>query len=760
MSTPILARPSQLARHSAIATLPFLVVPFLVVLLIWAPEIAHVSAPQARITVPMVETARRSPGDEVLRELREFHLLPIEGRSSELEISIAERMLQGRLELPESPAGAIGLTFSADDFDRLPAGLQLSYAGFVVPDFLLAAYVGSGREEFFAAAHEFIGSWNLFEARTWLPKGLLWNDHAIAARVRVLAEYWRIYRSRPDYQPEVGQAVLEQAARYGYFLSSPEHFTFATNHGLMQNLGLLHLSLAFPSLPESSGYHEVALDRLGQQLTFLVDEAGVVRENSAGYQAFNLRLLAMAFRSMALLGDPVPDEWARRYTSGIQFLMNLRRPDGTLPATGDTDGASIKDLPRVTDFDANGMSSELREMDIRTPDRADTLEAATGYWIHWDGLDGWPAGPGLSQTVVTWTSPPAPGHKHADEMSVLLWSDGIAWLTSVGYWPYSEQGRSQAESWDGSNAPHLAEEGISSERTTTLLWRGWDVGAAAVDLERTGPGDYRARRQIVRVSPDVWLVLDLIEGADTTTSRTVWTISPDVELRPLNAPGSYDLLSRAGQASARIDYTGSPGTTFEAYRGSLAPFAGWHVVDGTPQPAPAIVVEQPGPSAWLAVAVSRTDASASGRVIGPPRVSELNSAVEWALQLPTVDGQLEIRRSGGAIVVTLGGQADHPQATLPLMPAQQIDGRGAVEAAFDAMAPQYPEYRSLSTRRTTVSLFIPLVTLGQEFFLLVVRRMRPRIYVPLRVVSLFCWVALAVWLNAVFLQSWVILTAT
>jgi hypothetical protein len=253
MPLPLPARLRQPARLSAIATLPFLVVPFLVLLLVWVPEFAHFSVPHVSITESMVAAARQTPEDAVLEEAREFYLLPIDGRQGELEVSIAEGILEGRLELPELPPAQIDLAFSADDIDGLPSELQLWYAGFVVPDLLLAAHVETGREEFFAAAEGFIASWDRYERGSPLPRGLLWNDHAVAARVRVLAEFWRIYRARPDYRPEVGRAVLEQAARYGHFLSSPGHFTFSTNHGVMQNLGLLHLTLSFPTLPDSAG---------------------------------------------------------------------------------------------------------------------------------------------------------------------------------------------------------------------------------------------------------------------------------------------------------------------------------------------------------------------------------------------------------------------------------------------------------------------------------------------------------------------------
>ncbi len=169
-----------------------------------------------------------------------------------------------------------------------------------------------------------------------------------------------------------------------------------------------------------------------------MDADGVIRENSAGYQAWGLDMLAMTFRCMTLLGEPVPASWAERYEAGLRFLDSLGRPDGTLPATGDTDGAPTSGFPWVTTVDAVGRASGLEPYRPGRPDRAETLDAAAGYWISWHDLERWPDPTSASQTVVTWAAPPARAHEHADEPSVLIWADGVSWLTSVGYWPYDD----------------------------------------------------------------------------------------------------------------------------------------------------------------------------------------------------------------------------------------------------------------------------------------------------------------------------------
>lgn len=758
MTRSIRARLGVPGRRSAIGALAFLVLPLLVLVSVWLPLITHYRAPEVAVTPPMVEAARVVPDDGVLEELRTFYLLPIADRSPAFEVSAAEGILRGRLDLPNLPAGQLDVPPAPEDLGRLPARLQLSYAGFIVPDLLLAAYVDTGREAFFTAAEAFIESWDRYERQSWGPEGLLWNDHAIAARVRVLAEFWRLYRARPDYDPEVGRSVLAQAARYGYFLSSPEQFIFATNHGFMQNLGLLVLSLSFPTLPDRARYHELALERLGGQLAFLIDESGVVRENSAGYQAFDLGLLGMIYRSMTLLGDPIPEAWAQQYAAGLRVLADLRRPDGTLPAVGDTDGASLGDFPPTTAIDAAGRAAPLGPYAPQRPDAPETLAVAAGYWIEWDGLEGWPDGSDLGQTVMTWTSPPGPGHKHADELSLEVWSDGVGWLTGVGYWPYDAEGRLQAESWAGANAPHLTGEASTSERETWLLAHGRNDRIVALDVERVGPGTYRVRRQVVHVAADLWIVLDVSSGG-SAASQSVWTLSPDVELLPTEATGSFLLRAGPAAASARLDYVGSPSTTFTTFRGSLAPFAGWQVVDGTPRAAPAVVVEQPAGSAWLVTVLARTDDSAAADpVAGRPTDARVTSAEDWALTLPTGNGALAIRRMGATITVARQDASGRDEATVGLAPGPDVRSElTRLRSAFDSMASAYPQFQPLTSRRTIVTIVIVVLALGQEVVLWIVRRRRPGLNLPLRALATIGWVAVAAWLSLVFLRSWEVL---
>ena len=735
-----------------------MLLPVVVMLSVWLPVFKHHAVDDIPVSAQMVESARHAPSDAVLTELRDFSLMPIEDRGPEMDVAVADRILDGQLALPGSPRAPIGLPFEPDDLDGLPPALRLRFAGYTVPDFLLAAYVETGREEFFAMARDTILAWDRYERSVRLPKGYLWNDHAIAARVRVLGEFWRIARQRPDYRAEDGLVVLRQAARYRELLSDPGHFTFATNHGLMQNLGLLHLEAAFPTLPDGARYRRLALDRLGGQLGFLLDEDGVFRENSAGYQGFDLGILAMILRTMTLLGVTIPEDWAGKYDRGLAFLAGLERPSGTLPLVGDTDGDyQGRDL-RVTSVDERGMSDALHPREATRPEGPWSVRPVAGYAVAWDGLGGWPDAPGLSQTVVTWTRPPAPSHKHADELSVHVWSKGVSWLTGVGYWPFGDPRWSDAQSWSAANAPHRLNEATASDRTARLLASGHTTEVSALDVERRGPGTYVARRDVVHVGPDLWVIVDHVSADQTAGNETVWTIDPAVDVRPADAGASWILESPDGSAAARLTVAGSPGTVVGAFEGSTSPFAGWTVTGARPQPAAAIRVEQPAGDAW-SVAVLSTAALASPKTYAgdEPQMSAGSTADDWTVTLPMSSGELRIAKTEARIAVEHPGVARTTSA-VELRPAPDVSPElDSIKDAFDQMASDYPVFQERRSARAKTTAALVVGLLAQELLLLLIRRVRPGLAMPIRLLALACWVALGAVLWFALLPAWSVL---
>jgi hypothetical protein len=464
----------------------------------------------------------------------------------------------------------------------------------------------------------------------------------------------------------------------------------------------------------------------------------------------------MIFRSMTLLGVPIPEEWSSKYERGLMFLAAIERPDGTLPSIGDTDGAARSRVLRVTTVDARGRSSSLVDAEPRRPPWSSAVFPAAGYAIQWDGLAQWPEPASLSQTVVTWTRPPAPSHKHADELSMHVWQNGVQWLTAVGYWPYLDEHWATAQSWAGANAPHLSDETADSDRRVSLVASGSGPGLSALSLERSGPGSYRARRDIVHSGPDLWVVVDNVSGDRAQTHETVWTIGFGVVSSQLEQASSFMLQTTDGLQAARIGMAGSQGTVVEAVRGSRSPLAGWQVVGFVPQPVDALRVEQPGGDAWAVFVLSTAPIGAPDSYAGgAPELSEGKRVDDWTVRLPIETGWLQLAKTGNQIDIEMPRVNGSPIRTLQLQQPPDVEPElRAIDDAFDRMAVAYPVFQQRQSARLRVSAALAAVLVVQELLLLVITRLSTALALALRLIAVVCWIVLGAALYVTVLPPW------
>jgi len=591
-------------------------------------------------------------------------------------------------------------------------------------------------------ARDVIVEWASYERKAWLPRGFLWNDHAIAKRVFVLAKFWRHYRTDPSYRPEIGRSIFQLVVRSGQFLAKPDHFAYATNHGLMQNLALWHLSLAFPTIPIIKEYQRLAFDRVNAQIAFYVNHEGVVLEHSAGYQKVGLDFLRMAMGYLKLLDQEIPHEWKQRYQQALGFYGQIMRPNGSLPAFGDTN-ENPKEYP-VGQANQNTEQDEVNSNDASIPQQ-NSIYPLAGYAIWWNGLKYWPHEQELNQTVVAWSYFPGHAHKHADEMSVLFWGSGQTWWTNVGYWPYGVEGRSNAESWEGSNAPHLTNEVGTSHRVTKLALFGSSETTVGIELERNGPGSFVARRQIFHLRPNLWLVLDCFSGNEQEKVSTIWTTSRDVLLRKASATGTYTLESKKKRSTLSTFFLGSAQTEVKICKGSFTPFAGWQVVNGVPHPSYAIVVEQPANHSWFLTAWSLKGRHPTSSV--PARMISWKQHTQWEISLPTEVGDFRIWRDDRSVSFQDSRSLRIPEVLRLRRGPDTSSELLQIQRSLFELEAKYPRFRSLVRYRVKMTYFLLALFLMQEFSFALCRYKLRQGFVKVRTASVLAWIAAGVWLN-------------
>jgi hypothetical protein len=718
---------------------------------LWFAPLQHYWVPNPVAAEATITEARSSPSDATLDELDGLNFFAPSWTNDKQLVETAEKLLRGEIDSPAYPTAHIGMPFRTADLEMDPPELQLTLASLTVPDILMDAYKLTGRQEFLTSARDVIVAWAKYERRAWLPKGFLWNDHAIAARTLVLAKFWRLYRHHPLYQPQVAELLLEFAERNAAFLSRPSHFTFATNHGVMQNLALLHLCLAFPALPDVKKYQALAIGRLRDQFGFYVDEEGVVLEHSPEYHEAGLHFLAMACRYFTLLKEPVPPEWLQKYEKARSFYSALRRPDGSLPVIGDTSEGENFRGPDISDRGASGSLVPLHYVSNWMPTQPYNLFPTAGYAVWWEGLASWPDVKALRQTVTAWSYSPGSAHKHADEMSVLLWAQGQSWWTNTGYWPYGLEGRNFAESWPGSNAPHLLDEPADSVRKTRLLGTGISEHMWAIELERTGPRNYRASRQVFYWRPNLWIIVDHASGVDGAKTTHTWTTAADVAMRPGFIEGSYVLNSNRVPAKLNAFLFASPGATINMMKAGMYPFAGWQVVGHVPEAASALVVEQPAKDSWsVAIWQIGADRDSPGGFTKSPSMVRWDSDTKWEIALPLTKGQVSISRQNQNITIGFGRSSSEVLQVVPS--PDPTSARAEIDKSFAAATREYPRFRDRIEYRWKLTYILLLLFAPQEFVFLIYRRYWGKHYSTLRIVATLVWVSAGFWITTVFLR--------
>jgi hypothetical protein len=730
--------------------------PFAVFASIWLPLVAHYHVPRIEISDAAAEWLRSHPGDSVFDEISTHGLIfqVRDNRNDEKKIRVANRILQGELSVTGYPVIDITLPFSEKDLTKGGETFQLLMASLIIPANLLDAYEITGEHRFFSAARNYILAWARYERSVWLPTGYLWNDHAIAERIFVLSRFWKLYRQHDEgFSYEEASKLLHAVARSAYLLADNDHFTFHTNHGVMQNLALLHVCIAFPALPDVGRYKKVAYERLIQQLGFYIGMEGFVLEHSAGYHELGTGLLGIALRYLSLLDIEIPVQLAETYAKAKKLLAELKRPDGTLPMYGDTTIQGATHI-YVTDVDEHRYAQPLERKTQWRPPAATLLAPVAGYAVWWEGLDRWPNLEELSQTVTVWSYFPGHGHKNADEMSVLIWAAGQTWFTNVGYWPYGRKQRHRAVSWEGSNAPHWEHEPSRSERETQLLSYYDSKYIRYLDLERRNKDGYEARRQIVHVGTNLWLVLDHVHDAQKRNSLEVWTTYPDVVVEQVGSQNLYTLRGKArGQVSLSVAFLGgSEGHGIEQVAGSIEPFGGWVATGTHVMKSTSFLVGIP-PNSWSAAVFQLVGPQGGGPLLLQPDMTLWQGPENWRMVIPSGEGAIEIFRDGHnlGILQSVNGSTS---SVVTLEEGTDITAeRVAIQEKFESAAERYEKFKPFYRYRIRISYVLVILFIFQELGIAFYKKfISPRVTI-LRTTASFCWLGLGVWLSLVYFSN-------
>jgi uncharacterized heparinase superfamily protein len=392
-----------------------------------------------------------------------------------------------------------------------------------------------------------------------------WTPYAVSLRILHWTRYlaWRVGSDDTDASPpDVVDLLARQIYKNALFLQDHVERDVGGNHLVENGAALVVAGLLFEDDP---GWTDTGLSLLEEvaRTQFLSD--GGHFERSPMYHVLTITRYLTVCDLLRTAGRTVPEEVERTAREGVEFLRNLRPPDGRIPLLNDSVFGQGLSLDACLRYAASvGVPGDAAD-DISgddEPRRTDTWDTEggvsdSGYrWLRSESgsmlVDGGPVGP-----------PHLPGHSHNDTLSYLLWVDGQRLVTDTGVYDYeSGERRRYSRGVAGHNTVQVGEAepidiggrflmGPRTDPETAHRRRsdGVELFEGAYEARPLDGPHYRHHRSIY-AGEGWWLVWDDVSGTGGDPVRSRVHLHPSVDA---TADGDSDVrLARGDDAVARI----------------------------------------------------------------------------------------------------------------------------------------------------------------------------------------------------------------
>jgi hypothetical protein len=418
------------------------------------------------------------------------------------------------------------------------------------------AYQASKDESYATALTGFVADW----IQSNPPgEGINWAS-SLEAALRVIAWCWAavLIRDSAALSGPFFAAWLQCLRRHALHVERHlSHYFSPNTHLTGEALGLFYAGALFEELPEASRWRALAARILVEQIEKQVLADGVYFEQSTYYQRYTVEIYLHFLILAARNGLVVAERVAEKVQAMLDFLLCVRRPDGSIPEIGDADGGFVFPLTSRPPEDARGLfsvaaaffgrpdfawagGSTAEVLWLLGADGLATLEGLSaappatapsrafpdgGYAVMrsgWDEhahhmvLDAGPLGGG-----------PTAGHGHADLLALECSARGTPFLVDPGTFTYSQDSgwrthfrTTRAHSTimiDGLDQAEVAGPFSWRSRPTARL-RRWHSTEAIdfVDAEHDAYANLAdpvtVRRRVLFVKPRFWILVDDIGG--------------------------------------------------------------------------------------------------------------------------------------------------------------------------------------------------------------------------------------------------------
>ncbi len=196
---------------------------------------------------------------------------------------------------------------------------------------LIYAYKKTGNTKYIKKMSEIVESF----LDTGMKKNNVWDDyHAVSFRTMVLTDVWWELRQNNKLSVELNEKLLKAIEIHGEFLLKEEHYEGEYNHGISEAAALLLVGINFPDFDNSEIYKKIARERLETGIQNIVDDDGVLIENSPYYHFYALEKYWDIKKYLVKFDDGVSQNYQNRLEKMISYATHILQPNLRVPLMG------------------------------------------------------------------------------------------------------------------------------------------------------------------------------------------------------------------------------------------------------------------------------------------------------------------------------------------------------------------------------------------------------------------------------------------
>lgn len=462
-----------------------------------------------------------------------------EKTNDKLSIEFAEKLLKNELIVNEKISDIVEYDINNIDWNvnatTSPNTFSL-YLQTLRPIYYLSrAYLATNDIRYLNYADKFVDSWVDYEKSSESLNRYTWYDHTVAERTENLIYYYIVKQTAGD--PSLDEKIKQTIKESAEWLFFDDNYTPKHNHGIFQDGSLIKAGYFL----NENKYIEKGVARLDEQLKYAFPNKHIHIENSIGYHLGIISYIKEVAGFLSHFDNEFSETATMYYKGAVEYLAYAYKPNITLPFIGDTLGASgISSVG--SDFDDENLKYALSQGSRGiTPKENLKVYLSDGTALY---REHWSPGEFNQATWILFKSGfLSSTHKHADDLSFLLYSKGHDIFIDPGMFNYMVGNK--MHDYMNSNFAHNTVI-VDDKSYSISMFNSNKVGLYSYDKNDgyesvTGFNNIfngvNIDRTINYIDGDNFLIVDDIKSKESHKYSQVFHLSNEVEIEKLTTNG-------------------------------------------------------------------------------------------------------------------------------------------------------------------------------------------------------------------------------